>query len=168
MAPPEDSAPFARIASYYDALVDEHGDSAHACDYGDPRSQTKRFEVLTSGLPLDGAQLLDVGCGLGHLADYLEQRGFDVSYTGVDLSPRMIELAQERRADLDVRVADILTDDIGRFDVVIANGIFYLLGEHAEEMMRTLVTRMFELARAAIAFNSLSTWASDQEEGEFY
>ena len=89
-------------------------------------------------------------------------------YTGVDLSPAMIALAKERRPDLDVRVANILEEDLGEFDVVMANGIFYLLGEDAEALMRRLVERMWAHAGRALAFNSLSAWGPDPEPGEFY
>lgn len=40
-----------------------------------------------------GASILDVGCGPGHQAKYLIERGFKV--TGIDLSENMIKLAQK-------------------------------------------------------------------------
>ena len=58
---------------------------------------------------------------------------------------------------------------LGRtFDVVVANGIFYLLDEQPAPMMQHMIERMFSLAKKAVAFNSLSAWARDQEGGEFY
>ncbi len=59
---------------------------------------------------------------------------------------------------------------IGTFDVVTANGIFYLLGEQAWPMMQQIIERLYELATSAVAFNSLSAWANkeEQEAGEYY
>jgi SAM-dependent methyltransferase len=159
---------FASVARYYDGLVAEHGDSARSCDYGDPRSQAAKFRVLTALEGLRGARLLDVGCGLAHFADHLAEAGMDVEYVGVDLSPAMVALARERRPDLDIREANILHEDLGAFDVVIANGIFYLLGDGAPGLMRALVERMWAHAGRALAFNSLSAWAPDPEAGEFH
>lgn len=159
---------FASVARYYDDLVAEHGDSPRSADYGDPRSQAAKFRVLCELDGLRGARLLDVGCGLAHFADHLDSLDLGVTYTGVDLSPAMIGLAKERRPDLDVRVANILEEDLGEFDVVMANGIFYLLGDDAEGLMRRLVERMWTHAGRALAFNSLSAWAADAEAGEFY
>jgi hypothetical protein len=34
--------------------------------------------------------------------------------------------------------------------------------------MQSMIERMFALATRAVAFNSLSTWSSDQQAGEFY
>jgi SAM-dependent methyltransferase len=159
---------FNQVASYYDELVERHGDSARSCDYGDPRSQIAKFEVLASVAPLEGRRVLDVGCGLGHFADFLKARYSELTYVGVDLSPRMIELGRELHPGLDLRVANILTEDPGEFDVVAASGIFYLLGEQAADLMRQIVSRMYSHAGVAIAWNSLSAWAPDQQEGEFY
>jgi SAM-dependent methyltransferase len=156
------------VAGYYDGLVERHGDSARSCDYGDPRSQIAKFEVLASVAPLEGRRILDVGCGLGHFVDFLKERYREFTYVGVDLSERMIELGKELHPGVDLRVANILTEDLGEFDVVAASGIFYLLGDQAPELMKQIVSRMYSHARVAVAWNSLSAWASDQQGGEFY
>ena len=51
-----------------------------------------------------GKALLDVGCGAGHHDLYLKE-AFDV--TGIDLSPRMLELARRRNPDLRYEVGDM-------------------------------------------------------------
>ena len=159
---------FNRVAGYYEELVERHGDSPRSCDWGDHRSQIARFEVVASVAPLEGRRILDVGCGLGHFADFLNERYREFTYVGVDLSEPMIKLGRDLHPGLDLRVANILTEDLGEFDVVVASGIFYLLGEHAAELMKQIVSRMYSHARVAVAWNSLSAWASDQQEGEFY
>jgi SAM-dependent methyltransferase len=157
-----------RIARYYDDLVARYGPDTRACDYGDPRSQEAKFRVLSEVGPLDGRSVLDVGCGQADFAGYLTERARDLTYTGIDISPRMIEVASERHPGLDLRLSDVLGEDPGRFDLVTANGIFYLLGDGAEEAMQALVARMYEVCNWAVAFNSLSGWATDQETGEFH
>jgi SAM-dependent methyltransferase len=161
--------PFQGIAEYYDGLVGRYGHDPRACDYGRPESQAKKFRVLGEVLDLDGKTLLDVGCGFADFATYLQSGSAKVRYTGIDLSARMIVEARRLHPDLDLRVGNIL--DAGheeRYDVVSANGVFYLLGENAPELMRRLISKMWELAKVAVAFNSLSTWAPDATAGEFY
>lgn len=164
-----DADPFARIATFFDDLVAREDDEMRALDYGGRASQQLRFDVLDGMLPFEGARVLDVGCGLAHLADDLEARGRSFEYLGIDLSPRMVDSARARRPDLDLRTGNILeADPGGPFDVVVANGIFYVLGERGPELMRALVARMWELAFRAVGFTSLSTWSPVRSDGEFH
>jgi len=49
--------------------------------------------------------IADIGCGPGHVARYLHERG--VSSLGLDLSPRMIEIAARTHPGIDFQVADM-------------------------------------------------------------
>jgi SAM-dependent methyltransferase len=161
--------PFPRIAAYYDDLVERYGHDPRSADYGTPISQQRKFRVLAEVCDLDGLDLLDVGCGFADWADHLQARYDGVRYVGLDVSDRMVEGARRLRPHLDVRKGNVLDlDEDERFDVVAANGIFYLLGDDAEELMHAMIERMFGLARRAVAFTTLSTWGTDPVPGEFY
>ncbi len=163
------STPFAEIANFYDGLVNRYGYDPRACDYGRRESQQLKFRVLSEVLPMTGKRVLDVGCGFADYAGFLEKRWGAIDYVGVDLSPRMISEARLLKPDLDVRCLNIFIHPPSEsFDVVNANGIFYLLGDNAAELMEEFVARMFALANSAVAFNSLSNWATAKDAGEFY
>lgn len=167
--PEQVTDPFARIADYYDGLVRKYGHDPRACDYGRVESQKIKFRVLSEVLPLENSSLLDVGCGFADFATFLGDRVQGLRYSGIDLSSAMLDQAQRNHPSLDLRVANILDASFDRkFDVVTANGIFYLLGDQAWAMMQPMIERMYALATTAVAFNSLSAWATDQEPGEFY
>jgi 2-polyprenyl-3-methyl-5-hydroxy-6-metoxy-1,4-benzoquinol methylase len=79
------------------------------------------FVVEKLGLE-PGARVLDVGCGHGRHAVELARRGFRV--TGVDLSPRSIELARQAAAQAEVEVSFVELDARelgfdGEFDAAI-------------------------------------------------
>jgi SAM-dependent methyltransferase len=161
--------PFPRIASYYQDLVDKYGHDPRACDYGRAQSQEVKFRVLSEAMPLDNCSVLDVGCGFADLERYLTPRSTRVRYSGIDICPAMVTEALRINPRVDVRVANLLDCSFREeFDLVAANGILYLLGDDAWPLMQSLITRMFGLARQAVAFNSLSAWATDKESGEFY
>lgn len=160
---------FAWIADYYGALIRKYGHDPRACDYGRAESQQVKFRVLSEVMSLANCSLLDVGCGFADFAGFLQSRFAELQYTGIDLCADMVSEAKRNRPDLDLRVANIADVPLDRtFDVVVANGIFYLLGERPAPIMHHMIERMFSLARKAVAFNSLSAWARDQEAGEFY
>jgi SAM-dependent methyltransferase len=160
---------FSRIAEFYDRRVAEFGHDPRACDYGRSESQQRKFRVLAEAADYTGRSVLDVGCGFADYAGYLETRFAGLDYHGIDLSPAMINRARAARPDLDLRVGNLLLEPgQGTHDYVSANGIFYLLGPEAPVLMRRLVAAMFDRCREAVVFNSLSTWASVHEPGEFY
>ena len=67
------------------------------------------------------ARVLDAGCGTGRVAVRLHQLGYDV--VGVDVDPTMVAVARAEAPDLDWRVADLATMDLGSsFDLVVVAG----------------------------------------------
>jgi SAM-dependent methyltransferase len=161
--------PFGRIANYYQDLVQKYGHDPRACDYGRPQSQEIKFRVLSEAMPVKGRSVLDVGCGFADFHRFLRDRFGEVRYSGIDVCPAMVEEARRLDPGCEVKLANILDASIReRFDLVTANGIFYLLGDEAWPTMQEIVRRMYAVAEHAVAFNSLSSWAEDKDPGEFY
>jgi len=106
--------------SAFDELADEFaakvGTKAHNAYYERP--------AMLSLLPdVEGGRMLDAGCGPGHYAEWLLDRGAAV--VCLDVSPRMVELARERVGDrAEVRQADLAAPldflDDESFDGVLA------------------------------------------------
>ncbi|MCC6551873.1 MAG: glycosyltransferase [Polyangiaceae bacterium] len=81
---------------------------------------------------LPGSRVLEVGCGLGDLL-----AGLDASEAiGIDISPRMIEIARARHPGLDLRVADVERDPLpsGQFDAIILSDVV----GHLDDIQRGL------------------------------
>jgi magnesium-protoporphyrin O-methyltransferase len=82
-------------------------------------------QLLLGWLPSDltGMRVLDAGCGTGALAVDAARRGANV--LAIDLSPTLIELAQQRlpeqvgRGRIDFRVGD-MSRQLGNFNYVVA------------------------------------------------
>jgi SAM-dependent methyltransferase len=97
-----------------------------------------RMDHLDSlGLDLDGKRVLDVGCGVGHLAQYFVKRGCEV--TCVDGRESNLARLRELYPTLadKARVMDVENDSLatlGRFDVVFCYGLLY----HTENPLRVL------------------------------
>jgi 2-polyprenyl-3-methyl-5-hydroxy-6-metoxy-1,4-benzoquinol methylase len=67
--------------------------------------------------------VLDVGCGMGELAEQLQQAGIPVC--AVDLSARMVELTKQRGVDAIVADVQQLPFADGEFEVAVANWVLY-------------------------------------------
>jgi SAM-dependent methyltransferase len=161
----------ARTAALYRERWLAHGHSYRTLDWGSQESQERRFAVLADIGIADGARVLDVGCGLGHFATWLADRGTHVQYTGLDLTPELVTAAAQehphhRFVHGSVLDPSVLTEE--HFDVVVASGIFCSYPVGGVERMRQVLQRMWGWAAVGLAFNSLSTWAPQQDEGEFH
>ena len=87
-----------RIRDYYlPKLKDEKSDS-ECLGWENKQAQELRFKVLERVI-FTGASILDVGCGLGNLYDYLNERGYNFEYTGIDILPEMIVRAKARNTE---------------------------------------------------------------------
>ena len=158
-----------RIVSHYENLYDKHGDSPLASDYGSVESQATKFRVLSEATDYSGKSVLDVGCGFGTFASYLSNRYDGVDYHGVDITPSIAEEARRKYPDLTIECRDIINAPPDRkYDVVTANGIFYLVPNEPEEFMHSMITHMFSLCREVVAVNTLSVWADLINANEYY
>ena len=157
------------LRKYWDENVLRHGDSPKAFDWGSRESQYKRFNVLSEILPKDEPfTVLDVGCGLGDLWKWMATR-FDrpFSYTGIDISPKMIQLAQEkvqRRILFPVtfKVHDMAEPLAERYDYVLLSGTLNKRIAEEEEQTawaRRVIRNCWDAAEKGLAFNMLSTYA---------
>ncbi|MFC4785668.1 class I SAM-dependent methyltransferase [Nocardioides sp. MAHUQ-72] len=77
--------------------------------------------TFASGLVAAPARVLDAGCGTGRIAVRLAGLGYDV--VGVDVDEAMLAVARAEAPDLDWRVGDLATLDLGvTFELVLLAG----------------------------------------------
>lgn len=120
--------------------------------------------------------ILDVGCGTGALLDAIKICGIkNVHYTGCDLSPVMVEAAAQRWPGQTFYTADLLKDDVSHwpaFDYVIMSGVLTArCGLDYISMTlfaKTMLKRIFSLARVGIAFNTMSPHVDWEDELLFH
>lgn len=155
------------IVERYEAMLDKfqgNPEDSRSVGWSDRALQWKRFEALTSVVPIEGKSILDLGCGLGNLVDYLSEKDWKGDYTGWDLSDKMVKICRDRFPDMAFDVMDILNyDGEKRFDVVVASGLFCVPLSDETRYHKT-IEKMFSLCREAIAFNLISTYVNFQED----
>lgn len=114
-----------------------HGDVGEV--WFDEDSQTRVINWMLKQpdtLP-DDVRIIDLGCGNGMMLIELAREGY-TNLTGMDYSPRAIELAQSIARDQDIRidyrVGDLLSDtfavEFGQFGVVHDKGTYDAISLH--------------------------------------
>ncbi len=153
---------------HFQSLAASRGGEWATLDWGSPKSQQLRFKVLAEVGLLDGASVLDVGCGHGDFIDWCRDNGLRIDYTGVDITPPMLEVAKRKHPESRFELCSILKTNPPKlqYDYVIASGIFYKATVDSYTYLDAMARRMFSLCRRATAFNLLSarTPASGQDE----
>jgi magnesium-protoporphyrin O-methyltransferase len=158
-------------------MADYSATRARVEDYFD-RTATRTWERLTSDAPvsrirqtvregrdrmratmlarlpedLTGARVLDAGCGTGLMTAELAARGAEV--VAVDISPRLVEIAAARlpeahRARVTLAAGDMLAEDHGAFDYVLAmDSLIY----YGEADIAAALTRLAARTGGAVVF----------------
>jgi len=155
-----------KLSSHYAPLVASCGDSFRAVDWGSSSSQYKRFDILLNSTDWHNKRILDVGCGVGHLAGHLDKQGFKGSYLGVDMVPEMVEKCRLYHENYNFKAITSLEEaSFFEPELVVASGLFTFADD---KRFRETISQLFALTRHVLAFNSLSIWSESQASGEFH
>lgn len=150
---------------FYDARTTVFaGEDMMTLEYSAAAAQRRLFDRATRLLPPEG-RILDLGCGLGHLLEYLEERKLAREhYWGVDVSERMVAEAA-RRYGQRFEQRNILEAPFeeAQFDTgYILNVLGYPIGKDPAAAMLEIVGRTFAACRVGIVLSHL---AAGRKEG---
>jgi len=163
------------VARYYTSKLEEHGTTARGVDWNGEAGQTLRFDQLLRIVDVAGRfSINDLGCGYGALLDHLDARGFEVDYTGIDVSAEMARAGARRfegRADADFICAARLNREA---DYSVASGIFNVRLERSDAEWRGYIEATLDMLHAAsrrgFSFNCLTSYcdASKMRDDLYY
>ena len=149
----------ATYATHFEKKISEHGESFKAIGFSS-QSQRQRFEILSDIGNLRGKAILDIGCGFGDLYAYLTEDFRIRSYTGIDISLEMINIARKRYPGIPFFHDDILKFESKiRPDYSLASGIFFLHEPNWKERFIAICERLLDLSEIGVAVNLLSVFS---------
>ena len=138
---------------YYGEVVARHGVSAQGVHWNSDITQYKRFDVLCSMIDLHEEDVLvDAGCGFAELFVYLQKKKVKVAqYIGLEMMEVMVAAAK-KRADIDVRICDVLSDALPQADYYFCSGGMNIL---TREETTLFIKRCFQASTKGFVFNLL-------------
>ncbi|GHV03616.1 hypothetical protein AGMMS50229_03180 [Campylobacterota bacterium] len=135
----------------YSALFAHYNDRLESLHWSTYESQVTRFEQFLKVGDLNGAKVLDIGCGFGDFYGFLQQHKISTRYLGVDITSQFIGVAQKRYLSARFWHRDILTLPISEsFDYVFASGVFAF---GSQLFFQELSRAAYRLANVAWVFN---------------
>jgi SAM-dependent methyltransferase len=163
--------PESETTRFYENHIRRFGYGYRALGFGRRSSQERRFQTALGLGDFHGKRLLDVGCGFGDLLAWLNARGIEPRYTGMDIVRGMIERCRKRFAGTGARflIGDALTFVTDEpYDYIVASGIFGYHAKDTRKRVQPTLERLFDLTRIGMAVNFLSRCAVSRSPGRLY
>lgn len=162
-----------RTLSHYTPRIQPERENFDILDWGDAASQQARFQAFSEVAVLNQANILDIGCGLADLRQFLIQSGIPFkSYLGVDLVPEMIEHARAQQPDADLLAADLFGGDpLDRtFDAIYCSGVFNLRTDANLDYLKSVIPVFHKFIRTngTVVLNFLHHRTPKQYDHCFY
>lgn len=156
------------IVEHYEKCYEEHGDTCKGVDWPNEQDANTRYQVMLDVIRHKNVTLLDFGCGLGHLYQYIKDQWYnDITYQGYDLSDKFIAACRAKYPDIPFYLKPPPVSDY-----VVANGVFTeKLTLTQDEMIKRFtgtIKAMYGLARYGIAFNVMSTHVDWERDDLFH
>jgi len=160
------------IRKYYASFVDKYGHNFRALNHKSAKQQERVYSLLAAIEPISvNSSMLDVGCGLGYLCDFMRSHGWQGAYLGIDICPEMISSAQSRLPNEHFKCLDILTDKpTEQFDYVFCGATIQHKRKFDDATIyyRQMVSYMFRLAKKGLAFDVFSDRVDFREDVNLY
>ena len=168
------------IVKHYEECFKAYGDNNKGVDWPNESDVQARYKVMLDVVNFDSRRswegrtpsLLDFGCGLGHLFQYIQDNHVNVGYEGLDASEIFINKCKQKFPMSKFYHCDLLSDDpenvVPNYDYIVMNGVFTeKLTMSYEDMLayfQKLVIKVYEKCNCGIAFNVMSkdvAWERD-------
>ena len=163
--------------NYYRSEIEEFGSTAEGAGWKNKHSQFIRFKQLVRLIPTEECTLNDLGCGFGHLYEYIQHNDpKNINYRGYDISVEMINKAKllhpvhDRQCNF-FHIFDI--DEMPIVDFTVSSGIFNLKGSTSESKwlsyILSTIEEMDKKSRKGFGFNMLTKYSdSEHMDGTLY
>jgi len=159
----------------YNCWYKEHGDDFRSVGWNKPKHEM-RFAALLRNWPelvqikkygKPKFEILDLGCGLAHLNEYLIKNRFEVDYTGVDINEKFIEL-NTTKFPFQKFLLSNANELFQSADFIFASGLFNRRFSDSETFFRQTVKNIINKSRVGCSFNCLSTTATSKNLHNYY
>ena len=160
------------VARYYSGKLAQHGETPRGVDWNGEEGQSLRFAQLCKVINATGSfSINDLGCGYGALYDFLASSHGIFSYTGIDVSEKMIQAAELRYSDKAGARFVLAGKPDQVADYGLASGIFNVRLDRSDEQWLAYLEATLDVldstSRLGFAFNCLTAY-SDAHKMQSY
>jgi SAM-dependent methyltransferase len=163
---------YKKIIEHYEECFKKFGDTPQGVDWTKDEQVEFRYNTMIELINFreksfhitENVSLLDYGCGLSHLYEYIVKNNIDyVEYTGLEISNKFFEVSRKKFPDNKYIKGDILKDgDLLKnyYDYIIMNGVFTEKRDLSYQDMfvyfEKMIEKIYSYCNKGIAFNVMS------------
>jgi len=153
-----------KLNEYFSEKLDTFGATAKGVDYNGEQAQQIRFAELVKVInPANKFSVIDYGSGYGAMFEFINQRGWDFEYYGVDLIEKMVIAGREKYKDFPNTHFTTNEKELPITDYLVAAGIFNIKMETPYDEWHNFVCetlpRMNALCSKGFSFNMLTKYS---------
>ena len=158
------------LVKYYEGCFEKYGDNNKEVDWPNEADAQKRYQIMLDIVKYDSinkskedVSILDFGCGLAHLYEYMIKHDVNYKYFGMDMSDKFIQQCKAKHPSQDFYQCDILNEKFAFnncWDYICVNGVFTEKRKMKYDEMfsyfKKMITKLYEMCNKGIAFNVMS------------
>jgi hypothetical protein len=161
-----------KLIKHYENCFLKYGDSPKGVDWENKGKADIRYSVMLDIVTFSKKQIaperiLDYGCGLGHLWEYIYEHSILLKYYGYDASSLFIQECKKKHP-----LNNWFDFNPPKCDYVIMNGVFTerwgMTEASAWNQMRIELLKTWELCEKGVAFNMMSKNVDWEREDLFH
>jgi len=141
------------INDFYPEYYNNSNNDTEIVGWSSKKEQNERFKVLLNIGVENGETILDYGCGLGALYEYMTNHYDDFGYIGVDINQDFINKCKQKYPKATFKKIEDITDIKSKYDWFIASGAFTVYTP-MKDMTKT-INDAFKKVKYGIAINFL-------------
>ncbi len=153
----------------YRSRYEELGVTPQSLGWGSKGDQIERFEVLTNQIDFENKTVMDIGCGFADFFSYLNNKGYNVDYMGVDIIPDFIEYCRKEFPKQDFYCNNIMTaENLPKADILISLGTLNFKLKRVDNLKysKLFIKKAFALTREQLIVDFLSEYRTPDYEKE--
>lgn len=163
---------YKEIVEHYEECFEKFGDTPKGVDWTKKEQVEYRYQTMLELINFreksfhitQKKSLLDYGCGLSHLYEYIKNNNIDfIDYTGLEISTKFFNESKKKFPENRYILGDILKDKSileNRYDYIVMNGVFTekrnLSYEDMFEYFKNMITLIYDHCNKGLAFNVMS------------
>ena len=168
---------YLKIAEHYNECFEKHGDTHLGVDWPKYEDTLIRHQVMLDLIKDKNTNnsLLDFGCGLGHLYEFILKNNYseNLKYSGLDINLNFHNYCSLKYPDIQFYLKDVLKDnELPNFDYIVCNGTFTekrdLTYDEMYSFMTNVLLKLWDKTNKGISFNVMSKLVDWERDDLFH